>query len=141
MTVDGSPLRTAIRQALLDSPNLTALLADPDNGVFYQLASGGSELPYVIFQEQTDVVPLWTCEGPPLETGSWMVKAVGSVAATENILAQIKATLDRAELVIEGSRSLYCNRTSCPPPYAEVTSGQRIQHAGAVYKITTEEEA
>lgn len=138
MTVDGNPIRTAIRQKLLTSTGLTNLLSEPD-AVYYQLGPSGAELPYVVFQEQADGAPLWTMEGPPLETVAWLVKATGTVEEAENIHIEIRKALDRAELTIQGHDSLYCQRQSSVA-YPETDNGQRFQHVGSIYRITTKEQ-
>jgi hypothetical protein len=125
-----------IREAILEKleENATILAA----GIYYGLAPQGTDLPYVLFQEFGDGDPLWTMAGPPLVTVPWLIKGVGDSSDAETLNYEIKKTLSRAVLTIDGYTNLYCNYHKTVA-YSETPNGERYEHRGAIYKITTEE--
>lgn len=132
LTPEDNPIRVAIREKLLENSILEEV------GVYYGLAPSGTELPYVLFQEFGDGDPLWTFAGPPLITVPWMVKGVGTAEEAEALDKLCRDTLNRAELSIPGFRNQFCMYTKTMA-YNETPDGERYEHRGAIYKITTEE--
>ena len=125
-------VREAIKAKLLTNPTISAA------GVYYSLAPSGTNLPYVLFQEMTDGAVDWCFAGEPLITVDWLVKGVGTASEAESLDRLCRSTLNRANLIITGIETKFCMYRKTVS-YNETPDGERYEHRGAIYQITTEE--
>lgn len=129
-----NPVRRALAQKLKDDEALMALAT---GGVHFKQAPSGAKVPYVIFQRSAET-GLRAFDGPTLDKGVWIVKAVGEAEIAEDIDRRCLQLLNNSTLDIEGYESLDVHWIGVID-YAETDEGERFDHVGHEYKIDTEE--
>jgi hypothetical protein len=129
-----------LREAIVKKLEDNAELMEAAKEVWFGLADKGEETntPYVIVAKYTGT-PEHAFQGDPLDWDIWTVKGVGEVDTAERIAELIDTILSDAELIVEGRDVKYLRRYN-DINYAEAVDGERYQHIGANYRITSEKE-
>lgn len=130
-----NPVRVALKQLLVADADLLALAT---GGVFFKERKDGAKPPYVIF-DKTSGVPTWAFDGPSMDRDVWLVKGVGARAIAEAIDKRLRQVLDHATLNIEGKAHQDIRRLS-DIDFREIVDGERVDHVGAEFRISSEEE-
>lgn len=128
-----------IRKALVALLEADAeLMALAPGGVWFGTADEGTPFPYVLVDKSSGTHK-FAFQGNPLDWDMWIVKGVGVVEDAEKIDKRCRKLLTDAELLPEGTAVKYL-RPESDINYPEVVDGERYQHVGANYRITSEEE-
>lgn len=141
-------MSTAIRRAvygkLAGDTTLNNLLATPATGyakaIYFQVAPGGAQTPYVVFSKQSGVPTEAMGDPSAMENDVWLVKAVDhstTADPAEAIDARVTVLLNDANLTISGATTLYLRRQS-DVQYPEVTDGETYQHVGSLFRLVTD---
>jgi hypothetical protein len=122
----------AIADVLESDPELSALAT---GGVHWRSAPSGTQPPLVVIDKSTGS-RMYTFDGPPLHSTSWLVKGVGFVSDAEEIDKRCRALLDGTLLagVDLRLRPIPDNDVS----YQEDTSGEVYDHVGTEYRMVNE---
>lgn len=139
-----NPVRKAIYDVLVGDSQLTALLGDGTNGIYYRLAQSGVKYPCVIYDDAAGFGPGqgpdWTFDGEAIDVTIWTIKAAGpGTAATESVDIRIRELLGRVRLSAPGYASITCLRTG-EVSYSETSNEQRFEYKGATYNVWAEKE-
>lgn len=128
-------LRSALAELLEQDPKLKELAT---GGVWYEVADSRAnvEPPYVIVGKPAGPKE-WAFQGNSWDWDVWIIKGVGPVKVAEEIDERCKELLTDAELEMPG-RTLQYLRPFSDINYNEVADGERYQHVGANYRITSE---
>lgn len=133
-------MTTEIRSALADFLEADEqLMKLAKGGIWYEVAGEKDnevDPPYVIIGKPSGV-PQFAFQGDSLDWDVWMIKGVGKVKIAEAIDKRIRELLTDAELEIVG-RDLKYLRPQSDINYPEVMDGERYQHVGANYRLTSE---
>jgi hypothetical protein len=130
---------TEIRVALVDFlEEDAALKALATGGVWFDIGDDriNAAPPYVIISKPTGD-PQFAFQGNEWNWDIWLVKGLGPVAVAEAMDKRCRELLTDADLMIPG-RSVQMIRPISDINYPEVVDGERYQHVGAKYRITSE---
>lgn len=128
-----------LRSALLDLLETDKQLKELATGGFWYDVGDertNTKPPYVIVGKPAGT-PSWAFQGNSQDWEVWLIKGVGPVKIAEAIDERCKELLTDAELTMEG-RDLQYLRPMGDVNYPEVVDGERYQHVGANYRITSE---
>lgn len=133
----------AIYGKLAGDSTLTNLLGTAGGGltkaIYYQAAPQDSPYPFVIFQKQAGTPHFGFNSTAPLVDEMWLIKGVdksGSSTTANGIIERVKTLLTDANLSISGVTTVYL-RWESDVDYSEIVDGERVIHAGALFRLTT----
>lgn len=128
-------LRSALAELIEADPKIKELAT---GGVWYEVADEATNVkpPYVIIGKMAGT-PQWTLQGNSWDWDVWLIKGVGPPKIAEEIDARCKELLTDAELTMP-DREIQYLRPMGDVNYAEPVDGERYQHVGANYRITSE---
>lgn len=130
---------TELRTALLSLLEADELLQELATGGFWYEVAGekiDTSPPYLVVGKPTGL-PEWAFQGNSWDWDTWMVKGIGPVTVAEDIDKRCKELLTDAELEMPGTTLQYL-RPMGDINYSEVVAGERYQHVGANYRVTSE---
>jgi len=130
-----NPVRIALAETLKGDATLGALAT---GGVHHRKATQGKKPPFVIFFKSTGV-PTWTFAGPPMDREVWVVKGVGVRQVAEEIDRRCKELLNGTTLTIDGKVHQDIRHIG-DIDYDEIDEGERYDHVGAEYRISSEDD-
>lgn len=141
-------MSTAVRRAiygkLAGDTTLNNLLGVPPppkaKSIWHNSASADATYPLVMLSKQSGVPTEAMGDPSALDTDIWLVKAIDkdtSADDAETIADRITTLLNDAALSISGATHLYLRRQS-DVQYEEVTSGQKFQHVGSLFRLVFE---
>ncbi|MCR4339333.1 MAG: DUF3168 domain-containing protein [Gemmatimonadaceae bacterium] len=138
MATSMNPVQAGIFSKLAGASGLTGLLAAGTAGVFFNVAPENQNPPYVVFNEQSPSVPIYTMGGVKFENAIYQVKAVtqsNSALSAGTIADQIDAALQDTTLTVTGYTHHFLRRTQ-NVDYTELgPAGTKFQHRGALYRV------
>jgi hypothetical protein len=128
-------LRSAIAAILEEDVELKKLAT---GGVWFEVAGekGNVEPPFIVIGVPSELMD-FAFQGNSWDWDVWYVKGVGAVDVAEAINERCKELLTDAELEMPG-RELQYIRPFSGINYPEPADGERYQHVGANYRVTSE---
>jgi hypothetical protein len=136
--------RRAVYGKLAGDSTLTNLLHAPPTGygqsIYYEQAPDEAQLPYIVFNLQSDVATYAFAPDPAFNDEVWQIKGVArdeSADTVDAIKTRVKELLNDATLTISGANHLYL-RWQSGVDYSENVDGQRYVHAGALFRLVTD---
>jgi hypothetical protein len=133
--VNPNPVRIALSEKLKGDATLESLAI---GGIHHKIAPQGVKPPFLIFSKSSGI-PTWAFDGPPMDREVWLVKGVGVRQVAEELDRRCKELLNGTTLDIDGKVHQDIRHIG-DVDYDEIVEGERYNHVGAEYRISSEDD-